>query len=306
MKYNQDSVAVNSVSSMAVITNFNIPEKRDMALKVINKLIELDCKVVLPMRATDKVPMLEEWNNKVELLPFDKLYKSVGVVIVLGGDGTILESARYAALNGIPVLGMNLGRLGYLAELEIGEVGELRRLISGDYYLEEHSMIKVSLKSERKGRIYCGYALNDAVVSNTSSTKVIDLELLENGDTVVANYRADGLIVATPTGSTAYSMSAGGSVIDPRLKCICVTPICPHSFGSKPMVFPENVELEIKNRCQREKNLSLIIDGKKSVDVYYGDRVCVSKATTTAKFVRFKPRSFYLTLCRKMQNSIGG
>jgi len=290
---------------IAVITNFNITEKREAATKVVSKLIEIGCDVVLPIRASDKFIQNEAWKNRIEYLPFDRFYKGLSAVIILGGDGTILESARFAALNGVPVLGMNLGRLGYLAELEMSELDQLKRVIDGDYDTEEHSMIKVTLLSERKGRVHCGYALNDAVVTNISSTKVIDLELTEN-DVPVANYRADGLIVATPTGSTAYSMSAGGSVIDPRLKCICVTPICPHSFGSKPMIFPENVELEIKNCCQREKYLSLIIDGKKSYEVYYGDRVSVSKATTTAKFIRLKPRSFYLTLCRKMQNSIGG
>ena len=292
-------------TKIAVITNFNITEKREAAEAVIAKLIELGCDIVLPVRASDKLTVINEWKDRIEFLPFDRFYKGLSAVIILGGDGTILESARFAALNGVPVLGMNLGRLGYLAELEMTELDQLKRVAEGDYYLEEHSMIKVTLLSERKGKVHCGYALNDAVVTNTSSTKVIDLELTEN-DVAVANYRADGLIVATPTGSTAYSMSAGGSVIDPRLKCICVTPICPHSFGSKPMVFPEHVELEIKNRCQREKYLSLIIDGKKSFEVYYGDRVSVSKATTTAKFIRLKPRSFYLTLCRKMQNSIGG
>ena len=290
---------------IAVITNFNITEKRTAAESVISKLIEIGCDVVLPVRALEKLDRRTEWENSIEYLPFDRFYKGLSAVIILGGDGTILESARFAALNGVPVLGMNLGRLGYLAELEMSELDQLKRVVDGDYSLEDHSMIKVTLLSERKGKVHCGYALNDAVVTNISSTKVIDLELTEN-DVPVANYRADGLIVATPTGSTAYSMSAGGSVIDPRLKCICVTPICPHSFGSKPMVFPENVELEIKNCCQREKYLSLIIDGKKSFEVYYGDRVSVSKATTTAKFIRLKPRSFYLTLCRKMQNSIGG
>lgn len=291
--------------SFAVITNFNIPEKKDAADAVIDKLIELGCRVVLPSRAADRIEIGKEREGRVDILPFDKLYKDLTAVIVLGGDGTILESARYAALNGVHVLGMNLGRLGYLAELEMAEINQLQRVVDGDYFVEEHSMIKVSILSDKKGRIHCGYALNDAVVTNVSSTKVIDLELIEN-DTTVANYRADGLIVATPTGSTAYSMSAGGSVIDPRLKCICVTPICSHSFGSKPMVFPENVELEIKNCCPREKYLSLIVDGRKSFEVYYGDRVSVSKATPTAKFIRLKPRSFYLTLCRKMQNSIGG
>ena len=112
-------------TKFAVITNFNITEKREAAEAVISKLIEIGCDVVLPIRASDKLSVKNEWKDRIEFLPFDRFYKGLSAVIILGGDGTILESARFAALNGVPVLGMNLGRLGYLAELEMTELDQL-------------------------------------------------------------------------------------------------------------------------------------------------------------------------------------
>ena len=288
-----------AISKVAVITNFNITEKRDTAVKVINKLISLGCKVTLPLRALERMSDVDTLEGNVEYLGFDKFYKDIEALVVLGGDGTILENARYAALNGILVLGMNLGRLGYLAEIEMNELEKIEQVIAGNYTIEERSMIKVHIKSERKGKMHCGYALNDATISNSATPKLIELELSEN-DSVISNYRADGIIVATPTGSTAYSMAAGGAVVDPRLNCLCVTPICPHSFNSKPLIFPDNAELEITNRCLREKSVSLTLDGRKRFDVYYGDKVCISRASTTAKFIRLKTCSFYLTLRQKL------
>ena len=287
------------IARVAIITNYNITEKRNAAIKVINKLNELGCKVTLPIKASERLSGVQELDAKVEYLSFDKLYKDIDAVIILGGDGTILEGARYAALNGVPVLGMNLGRLGYLAELEMDEMDALEMIVNGEYSIEERSMLKIALKSERKGRMHCGYALNDTIISYSSAPKLIELSLIEN-DMIIANYRGDGLIIATPTGSTAYSMSAGGAIVDPRLRCFCVTPICSHSFNSKPMILPDTAELEIKNCSQREKYLIFTLDGRKNFELYYGDRVCVSRASTTAKFIRLKPASFYMTLHEKM------
>jgi NAD+ kinase len=217
----------------------------------------------------------------------------------MGGDGTILETARHAAASGVPVLGMNLGRLGYLAELEMNEIDELEKVVRGEYSYDERSMLKVTIESERRGKIYCGYALNDATVSNMFSPRLIDMELRDNG-AEIASYRADGLIIATPTGSTAYSMSAGGAVVDPRLKCFCVTPICPHSLTSKPLIFPDKAEIEVVNSTKREKRVTLTLDGRQTFDVYYGETVCAVKAQFAAKLIRVKPRSFYQTLRSKL------
>lgn len=293
-------VMERELKSVAVIANFNISDKLDAAVKTAEKLMSLGCSVIAPIRGLDKMkekyPQMAE---KIAFLSFDKLYKSSDAVIVMGGDGTILETARHAANAGVPVLGMNLGRLGYLAELEMNELDALGQIVKGEYTLDERSMLKVSIKSERRGNIYCGYALNDAIVSNVSTPKVIDLDLLDSG-TAIASYRADGLIISTPTGSTAYSMSAGGAVVDPRLKCFCVTPICPHSLISKPMIFPDGAEIEVVNSSRREKLVCLTLDGRQTFDVYYGETVHVVKAPFAANMIRVKPRSFYQTLRKKL------
>lgn len=286
--------------NIAVITNFNITEKLTSALKVIKKLKELGCKTVVPARGEERITEADgELAKEIEFLSFDRLYRSLDAVIVLGGDGTILESARYAATYSVPVLGMNLGRLGYLAELEMNELDTLTEIVEGNYTIDERSMLKVAIKSPKKGKYHCGYALNDAIISNGAAPKVIDLQLYES-DSLITSYRADGIIVATPTGSTAYSMSAGGAVVDPRLNCFCVTPICSHTLASKPLLFPDSIELELVNTWRREKMICLTLDGRQTYDVYFGDSVLITKSTTTAKFIRIKPRSFYQTLRSKM------
>ena len=179
------------------------------------------------------------------------------------------------------------------------EIYAIEAIVKGEYELDERSMLKVIIDSEKRGRIYCGYALNDAIVSNGTAPKMIDIELRDNG-TNIAHYRADGLIIATPTGSTAYSMAAGGAVVDPRLKCFCVTPICPHSLTSKPMLFPDIAEIEVVNCTKREKRIILTLDGRQFFDVYYGDTVLVGKAPFSAKMIRVKPESFYQTLRNKL------
>ncbi len=286
------------LKNIAVISNFNISDKLNGAMQTAEKLLSLGCTVISPIRGMDRVK--EGYPNmvdKISFMSFDKLYKSSDAVIVLGGDGTILETARHAAGSDVPVLGMNLGRLGYLAELEMNELDMLDEIVVGNYTIDERSMLKVSIKSERKGDIYCGYALNDAVISN--APKLIDLELLDNG-APITTFRADGLIISTPTGSTAYSMSAGGAVVDPRLKCFCITPICPHSFTSKPLIFPDSAEIEVVNCTRREKRVSLTLDGRQFFDVYYGDTVKVVKAPFVANMIRVKPSSFYKTLRNKL------
>lgn len=286
------------LKNIAVIANFNITDKLEGAMQTARKLLSLGCSVISPIRGLDRVKeYFPDMADKISFMSFDKLYKSSDAVIVLGGDGTILETARHAAGSDVPVLGMNLGRLGYLAELEMHELDMLDKIIKGEYTIDERSMLKVSIRSERKGIIYCGYALNDAVISN--APKLIDLELLDNG-APITTFRADGLIISTPTGSTAYSMSAGGAVVDPRLKCFCITPICPHSFTSKPLIFPDSAEIEVVNCTKREKRVCLTLDGRQFFDVYYGDTVLVGKAPFAAKLIRVKPSSFYKTLRNKL------
>lgn len=220
---------------------------------------------------------------------------------MLGGDGSILDAVRKTAKRSLPILGINLGRIGYMAEVEPTETEYLDKLFDGEYAIDERMMLSVT--HERDGRtLYESFALNDAVVSKGTVSKVIELELLCNGKKIVT-YRADGIIFATPTGSTAYSMSAGGPIIDPHLACICVTPVCPHSLGQRPLLFSDAASLVVKNVSTREKQLFLTLDGNENLPLEYGDTVCVRKSGYKAKLIKIKDTDFYSIVRRKIKNT---
>ena len=220
------------------------------------------------------------------------------MIVVLGGDGTIMESARQAALRGTPVLGINLGRLGYLAELEMNELDLLDKVMAGEYRLDKRTMLSATIIGPNQKEKQSGYALNDAVISNGFVARIIDLQLSEGG-TFINTYRADGLIISTPTGSTAYSMSAGGPVADPRLACFCVTPVCPQMLSARPILFPDDAILEVKHICRREKVLYLTLDGKINYELMRNDVVRITKSGLTASIIRVKQQSFYDKLRQK-------
>ena len=287
---------------IALITNYNFAEKANAAMAVADRLIREGGEVLIATFNREKLVRTHRHRPEFRYLPIDPLYAEADIVIVLGGDGSILEAARRAATGGTPILGINFGRLGYMAELEAGQLDELHRLFTGEYTLERRMMLRVDLLgSGGELKSFC-YALNDAVVSNGSVARVIDLELAENGETVTT-YRADGLIIATPTGSTAYSMSAGGAIVDPSVGCFCVTPICPHSFAARPLIFSDRSVLEIRNICVREKMLYLTVDGKMSFELLRGQSVRVTRSRLETKLVRFRKSGFYRVLCRKLQDS---
>ena len=158
---------------------------------------------------------------------------------------------------------------------------------------------EMNIIRSKDGRVRSSsYALNEAVVANGSTARIIDLRLFDNG-VLVSDFRADGLVVATPTGSTAYSLSAGGPIVDPKLSCFCVTPICPHSLLARPLVFPDTARLEVNNICVREKLLHLTLDGRVTYDLYHGDTAVITKSKLTTKLIRVKDRSFYAKIRTK-------
>jgi len=289
------------MKKIAIITNFNISEKAHAASMVAERLLQEDCEIMIASFNREKLIRTHRHREEYHYLPIDTLYEEATVIIVLGGDGSILEAARRASQLDKPILGINLGRLGYMSELEIGELDHLHRLFTGDYRIEKRAMLRVELFSGEEMKSFC-YALNDAVVSNGSISRIVDMELSENGSHIT-NYRADGLIVSTPTGSTAYSMSAGGTVVDPSVNCFCVTPICPHSFAARPIIFSDTSTLEIKNICAREKMLYLTVDGRMNFELYRNQTVRITRAAIETKLIRFKDDRFYKKLCRKMRET---
>ncbi len=290
------------IKKLLIITNFNIYDKANAAMRVAEKLKTLGCEVCTLQYNKDRVLRNNRMQFEFNYLSPDEAYSTVDAVIVLGGDGTILESARRAAPYEIPVLGLNLGRLGYMAELEIGETDKLERIVSGDYKVETRSMLNIEILTVDRNVRKSEYALNDAVLSNGTISRIVDTELYEGG-VFIGSYRSDGMIISTPTGSTAYSLAAGGAIVDPRLNCLCVTPICPHSLYARPLIFPDSANIEIKNNCPREKTLFLTVDGRVNYELSLGERIRVTRSPLVTRFVRIKDDSFYDRLRQKMNDN---
>ena len=290
------------MKKIAIVTNFNIPEKANSAMTVANYLIKLGCKVMVSQYSKDRVLSMRKYQGNIYFLPVEKLYDEADIVIALGGDGTIMDCARRTATRKKAVLGINLGHLGYLAELEMNELEMLSNIVEDKYETDERSIINVEVISSVGTSKAQAFAVNDAVISNGSVARIIDLELYEKGS-FITSYRADGLIVSTPTGSTAYSMSAGGAVVDPRVSCLCVTPICPHSLSARPMIFPDDSVIEVKNVSVREKSIFLTLDGRTNIEIFKDDVVRITKSELSARLVRLKERSFYARLHQKMKNN---
>ena len=292
-----------NMNKIAIITNFNIPEKVQAAMTVAQRLKQHGAQVMAAAYNRDKVERQRHLKNKTELLYVsqDALYAEADLLVVMGGDGSILEASRRAAMRKIPILGINLGHLGYMAELEMEELDLLAGLFDGSYYIENRSMLSLEILDDTRTRI-SSFALNEVAITNGSGiARVIDLELSEGGE-LITSYRADGLIVATPTGSTAYSMSAGGTICDPRLNCLCVTPICPHSLATRPLIFPDNAVLEVRNTSVREKMLYITADGRINYELYRGNVARITRSPMVTQLVRLKKYSFYHKLRAKMSH----
>ncbi len=220
-----------------------------------------------------------------------------GLFLAVGGDGTIIHVAKVAAELDKPVLGINAGKLGFTAVVEPGELSLLPRLVSGDYKEEPRLMLMVERRGEKGRAVY--HALNDAVVS-AELAKIIDYRLALGGGESY-RYRADGFIVCTPTGSTAYSLSAGGPVVDPALDSLVYTPICPHSLFNRSVLFGAGTRLEVGIPENRSR-LYLTIDGEAPVELLPGDKLVFSRSPRRARFIKLTKRNFYDILNQKLVN----
>ena len=228
----------------------------------------------------------------------EDICKICNIIIVLGGDGTMLKIVPKASKYNVPVIGINLGRIGFMSEIEADEINLLESLFTGDYEIKYRMMLNVDVMNQSGEVLHAGTALNDAVVSHGVLAKLIEIEVLCDGDGI-ADYRADGVIVATPTGSTAYSMSAGGPIIDPNIECFCVTPVCPYSLVNRPLIFSSESVLEIKNKNE-DTDVYLTIDGQINVKLYENDTVIIRKSGFAAKLITVKKHGFFNVIRDKL------
>lgn len=224
--------------------------------------------------------------------------EGLGVLATLGGDGTLLRAARVAGPAGVPVLGVNLGRLGFLTSVSLEELrGALEAIANGRHVIEERMALDVRVDGARESY----FALNDAVVHKGGFARIAAFRVLV-GDEPAGAYAADGVIVATPTGSTAYSLSAGGPILEPSVQALVVTPICPHTLAVRPLVVPAGVEVVVEV-VGRSDEYILTIDGQRGCPLGAGDRVAVRRSGAPVRLVRLPGRSFFDTLQRKLARS---
>ena len=275
----------------AVVPNLDKLETERCTRTLIAKMDALGAPVLMQkeMRAVFEDPRVRFVDSEEEL------YRQGDVLIAVGGDGTIIQVAKGAAQYGKAVLGINVGRLGFVATLERHELDQLEKLVQGAYTVEKRMMLDVSIGGEE--RHYS--VLNDAVLSRGTYSHILVLEVLLNNESI-CNYRADGLIVSTPTGSTAYFLSAGGPVVDPSLDCIGLVPICPHSLFTRPVVFGGEATLCARAHCGSEEEILLSLDGETILPIHSAVPVTIRRSPLTAGIIRLNHKNFYQVVNDKL------
>lgn len=278
---------------IAVIPNLSKKNADVYTSKVIKKIFSLNAEVLM---LSDKQKFFND--RKI------KYYSNIGnlifncdIVITIGGDGTIIHKAKHAARFSKPILGINLGKIGFVAGIEPTEIDKLEQLIKGEYTVEKRMMLSVNVKKGETTRKF--YALNDVVITKGVYSGLVNLNVTLNNDEIT-KYVADGIILATPTGSTAYSLSAGGPVIEPSMKCILLTPICQHSMFSRPVIFGENSKINITAKTREKDESVLSIDGGRPIIISDRDLVSVEAAKMTVSLIKLKNQNFYKVLNSKL------
>jgi NAD+ kinase len=271
--------------------------RKPEALKVVCELREW-CKAQgIELRAVNSIAEQAQCAPLAESC--GELAEDVDLIVVLGGDGTMLGAARMMGALEIPVLGVNFGFLGYLTEFTLEEMfPALENVRQGNFAVERRMMIDVAL-NRSEGASAARRALNDAVITKSTPARMIEIESYING-MLVNSFRADGMIVATPTGSTAYSLSAGGPIVHPTMSAILLTPICPHMLSNRPAVVPGESVVDLVFK-RADPDLLLTIDGQPSVELRHDDRITLRRSETTFNLVQPTNRNYFEVLRTKLK-----
>ncbi len=282
------------MNKFAVIPNLTKRNAEQVAFAVCEKLFELGATVFLPEENKKEFGKLE----KAVFLSNTDIMRECSAIIAVGGDGTILRCAKEAAKFGKPVLGINAGTLGYMAGLEKHELELLAKLIDGEFKIDNRMMLKVTINSDNdfNGTFY---AINDAVFSRGSQLKMIKTKVYCDGN-LVNNYLADGLIISTPTGSTAYCLSAGGPVVDPVIESILLTPICTHSLFARSLIFRPDSKLLVQPDESCCDDFFFSCDGEEAIKLDSNYKVSIERATDYAQLIRIKSDTFIDILNKKL------
>lgn len=283
---------------VAVIVNTSKKGAVDFLPVLTEKLFSLEIETFLlkEMKSVFDSEKIRYFSTREEII------KECDVVITVGGDGTIIHTARYCIEYDKPLLGINFGRVGFVATMEKDEIDFLSKLLTKDYYCENRMMLKVTVETYVSEQIF--YAVNDAVIARGSLSRMMDLSVSVNNQKI-CDYRADGIIFATPTGSTAYSLSAGGPVISPDMECILLTPICPHTLFSRSVIFQKSDIITVGNIINPDRDGSeiesfLTVDGQYYIPLRNDAKVRIEKCEKPFKLIHINRKNFYTVLNDKL------
>ena len=272
--------------------NFNTVRE---AMQILNGA-GIDAKLCLPF----DVDRTYDLPRDLRFSRLDRELADASVLVCFGGDGTILHMAKAATRHGIPVLGVNIGTMGFMAELESSELDQLIRIANNDYTVDNRMMLDVTVMRDRD-IIFHDICLNDVVITKGAVARIVHLAV-KCDDVQAMEFGGDGVIVATPTGSTAYSLSAGGPIVEPEAHSILVTPICAHDIASRSIVASDSRVIAVELNKNARRNAFLSVDGGKALKMNMGDIAYVKKSNLSTKLVRLKDRSFYDVVNMKFKN----
>ena len=247
----------------------------------------------------ERAAVEQETGCALTVLDYDELAASVDLIVVLGGDGTMIATARLLDNRDVPVIGINFGSLGYLTEVRVEEMTKaLDAALAGDYRLDRRMMLAAELTRAAEPLLR-NRVLNDVVISKSALARIIEIETRLDSQ-LVNVFRADGLIVSTPTGSTAYNLSAGGPIIYPSMDAVVITPICPHTLSNRPLVVPDAAEIELVLKTAQEE-VALTLDGQVGYRMEKDDRVRIRKSRTTFNLIQPINRNYFEVLRGKLR-----
>jgi len=282
---------------IGITAKSRLDQKEEAVSKIVEILEKIGAQICVDSERLSDLKCSKDLNKM-------KAIKDIDLLVVIGGDGTILRSVRELRDFDIPILSVNWGTVGFLAEIDIDEADELiPKLINGEGVIEERGLLHV--KARRNGEVLLeGHALNEAVISQGTIARLVNLKASVNNEELV-NYNADGLIISTPTGSTAYSLAAGGPLVYPTINATILSPINPYSFSQKPIVIPGeskvDIEVDTKQNKYKDTEVVLTIDGQVYVSLNGGDHVEAHVHPSTVKFLRRKQDTFFATLKKKLK-----
>ncbi len=276
-----------------LLPNFQKDGCQEILQSVVHTLKKDNCDIYVLDNLKDCVH-----DGCVKFISSDKLEGNIDYAVTIGGDGTIIGAANLLLEYEIPIIGVNLGTLGFLTGVEKDEIHLLNKIANNKYKVEERLVLKVSIENQQRKKTFT--AINDVIICKNAFSGIIDIDV-ECGSIETAHYRADGIILSTASGSTAYAMSAGGPIMHPSVKAISLTPICAHSLLSRTIVLPENEIIAVKTNANSEKKTACVVaDGINSEQITENDTITISRYHKNIKFICLDGKNYYSAINQKL------